>query len=45
MEFLRKRVRQPYSVMWISPRCYVNNGRIGNPLIPDFLLTKLKNSM
>ena len=25
----------PYSVMWISPRYYVNNGSMGNPLIPD----------
>ena len=25
----------PYSVMWISPRYYVNIGSMGNPLIPD----------
>ena len=27
----------PYSVMWISPRYYVNIniGSVGNPLIPD----------
>ena len=24
----------PYSVMWISPRYYVHNGSIMNPLIP-----------
>ena len=24
-----------YSVMWISPRYYVHNGSMGNPLIPD----------
>ena len=39
MKLLRKRVGQqrypPYSVMWISPRCYVNILSMGNPLIPD----------
>ena len=25
----------PYSVMWVSPRYYVNIGSMGNPLIPD----------
>ena len=24
----------PYSVMWISPRYYVNIGSMGNPIIP-----------
>ena len=25
----------PYSVMWVSPRYYVNILSMGNPLIPD----------
>ena len=25
----------PYSVMWVSPRYYVNIGIMGNPLTPD----------
>ena len=40
----------PYSVMWISPRYYVNILSIGNPLIPDaekhfaaLLLSEFKN--
>ena len=54
MEFLRKTCRAtmvPYSVMWISPRYYVNIGSMGNPLIPDakktcfaaLLLVEFKN--
>ena len=29
-----KMEKVPYSVMWISPRYYVHNGSIMNPLIP-----------
>ena len=53
MEFLRKKCRAttvPYSVMWISPRYYVNILSMGDPLIPDaekhfavLLLSEFKN--
>ena len=40
----------PYSVMWISPRYYVNIISMGNPLIPDadkhfaaLILSEFKN--
>ena len=35
----------PYSVMWISPRYYVNIGSMGNPLIADAENTLLKIGM
>ena len=32
---MRRATTVPYSVMWISPRYYVNIQSMGNPLIPD----------
>ena len=32
----------PYSVMWISPRYYVNIGSMGNPIIADAKNTLLR---
>ena len=30
----------PYSIMWISPQCYVNIGSMGHPLINPVLRLK-----